>query len=223
MTTRTGRFFHLDEQCGNLRTAKRPIRTNNPDINLLACALCVRQNDDVQNKPYSSTVIIKSHPIDSNNAVDLQLHKERNTSDMNESAMQQKKSLIVTRTGRFFHMDRDCQNFRSARRIYFVDAVGKDLNPCYLCIDESVHSPGCRSPPSRSTTYTCDDSSTMPGKPLNTATAALRRLESAWTYYITRTGRFFHADVQCQNLRYARRTFPLFHIPPSLKPCYLCV
>lgn len=226
ITTRTGRYFHCDPECDNLRSAKKLFRTSKPNESLLACYICAKQYESMSNSQSGTpSLSTRNHPSTLENAKVVQQSSLRKSDDEIESGKNGKGPFITTRTGRFFHMDENCHNLRSARKLIFVNAVAMDLDPCYLCVNESVDVPRNASPLFGSITDSHSKSSTTYGMtPSTTAKSSQsRRLRSSRTYYTTRTGRFYHADQQCYNLRSAKKTFPVDHIPTNLKPCYLCI
>lgn len=104
----------------------------------------------------------------------------------------------TTRTGVFYHQNRDCHNLRSARRIFPTETPSSHLRSCYLCVDDPYQGP---------TSQRSFDATSLSGT----------------TYVTTRTGRFYHEDYNCTFLELARQKFRVREVPARLDPCYRCV
>lgn len=120
---------------------------------------------------------------------------------------------ITTRTGRFYHLDDDCDNLLNARVLLNVRTRPTHLSPCYLCAKSDQTTTSASSSAHRRVPDAGNDDD---------------RYESASsgggrTYVVTRTGRFFHDNEQCSFLREARGTTRVAMPPHGLENCYRCL
>ncbi|CAN8063820.1 unnamed protein product [Agarophyton chilense] len=184
VTTRTGRFYHQDPQCHNLRSAKKKIFVTRVRADLEACYLCV--DDDA--------------PIDT----PTEVKSAGSTTERSITATNLSKPLITTRTGRFYHSDSSCKNLRFAKKKIPVYEVPTNLEACYLCVESPLGSQTASEGASRGV---AGGTSSTP---------------ECGRYITTRTGRFYHLDYDCYNLRSAKAKFRKQTAPDGLLPCYKC-
>lgn len=195
ITTATGKFYHGDQDCYNLRSAKKKFSVSKPAEHLRACYLCLPDSDGPLPRAISTPASDES-ATGLNGAATVRATVE---SEAQFNAL----SFFTTRTGRLFHLDKDCYSLRSAQEKIEVQQPPSNLEACGRCVSDNA----IRKSPK-------DD---------HVSETALNLQDAAVKYITTMTGRFYHQDAHCKNLRSARKKIPVCSPADSLQACYLCV
>lgn len=201
--TRTGRFFHMDAGCDNLRNAKRLFRVAKPKPELLPCYLCAEH---------------EQQSVETSRTTNSEI--SRSLAPLSVAKSVPDKPFVVTRTGRFYHFDRDCKNLQTARRLFQVENPDAKLLPCYICVEQKTD--GSANTPVVSSSSSRKECHALPSPDGRADTRTRGHRSDDKEFITTRTGRFFHLDDDCYNLRSATRLIRVSQPASHLKACYLC-
>ncbi|CDF39828.1 unnamed protein product [Chondrus crispus] len=117
-----------------------------------------------------------------------------------------KGKYIITKTGTKFHVSPTCYRLGKARSLSYAICPPDELEPCRLCARGAARGRDALAP-------------------AETAAGGEEEEEKdsvSQEFIITRTGRMFHADRHCYNLRRATKKIPVTDVPMRLVPCPKC-
>lgn len=197
LTTRSGKYYHSDRRCRNLRKAKALHEVMAVNPHLAPCPECWRGG--------RAPVDVASPLISKDDGKYIQ--------------------VLTTRTGKYYHKMRDCFYLRRAVKLITVQGLPTDLAPCPKCFSRGGEgkSSGNNGVSQGDDESQVSNVSNSPGS--SHATEIVSEYcprERRGKYITTRTGKYFHMDEDCRWLNRARDKFRVSTVPSDLMACPRC-
>lgn len=199
VTTRSGRYYHADRGCHYLRKAKELFEVGAVEPHLTPCPIC-----------WSG----ERAPVDVS-------RPSVASSDCQEVP------VITTRTGKYYHSNKDCQYLYRASEKIRVKGLPTNLAPCRKCFGSggggvSAGDGGSGSKVAADASEVSSVSSAASSTAVTEVVSQYCPQERKGKYITTRTGKYFHMSEDCNWLRRARGTFRVSTVPSILMACPLC-